>query len=95
MGEVTYTRMIIFILIGVYLVGLGFLIPTINKTIGDNAVSYKNESQQITDNTQEFTFITSITSLPLWFNTIFIIIPFVIFILIGITLFFPTGNAGA
>lgn len=89
----TVTRMILFIGIAVYLIGLGFLIPAMNNDLS-NGISATNSSNTLTSG-HDFNFVTSITSLPLWFNTIFVIIPFVAWIIIGISLFFPTGNAGA
>lgn len=90
------SRMIIFIVLICYLIGLGFMLPAINNLLDDNnKVLYDNSSRALPQDQTEFTFVTSITSLPLWFNTIFIMIPFIIMIIIGITFFIPTTNAGA
>lgn len=88
------SRMIIFIVVTIYLVGLGFLIPAINKDINQNKITYDSTGKAISTGTQQFNFITSITSLPIWFNIIAIVIPFIIWGLLLITFFLPTTNAG-
>lgn len=96
MSNSSPTRMILFIGIAIYLIGLGFLLPEMNKALSsDNQIEYDTTGSSLTSGTEEFNFVSSIQQLPLWFNTIFIVIPFIAEILIGITLFFPTGNAGA
>jgi hypothetical protein len=88
------TRMILFIGISIYLIALGFLIPAINKDVTASQIEMNSQNNTISGDTQ-FNFVTSITSLPIWFNTIFIIIPFILWLLLLISFFTPTVNAGA
>jgi hypothetical protein len=92
----TLTRMLLFIFLTIYLIALGFFIPAINNELaGNNQISYNYTSYTPPHQDESFNLITSISGLPLWFNTIFLLVPFIADIIVGITLFFPTGNAGA
>lgn len=91
------TRMTFFIVILFYLVGLGFLLPAINQWIvpQDRQIGTNSQNQTLLNQDTQFNLITSITTLPAWFNIIFIVIPFILWIGIGISFFIPTINPGA
>ena len=94
------TRTILIIVLTIYLVGLGFLIPAVNNAIvkesAKNIIHTTNSTSSIlTGNSEHFNLITSIVELPLWFNTIFIIIPFAILLILIALAVIPTINAGA
>lgn len=121
---VVFLKSVFLMLLTVYLVGLGFMLPAINNELNtDNQINYtainKNlpiqseanmdcdcgtitcaEYQLIYDRLPEgcnnavndngrVTLISTIAGLPLWFNTIFIVLPFIMWIILIVLMFMP------
>lgn len=93
------TRMIIFIALSIYLVLAGIsLAYIVTSNVFDNSITsgdYETANQSIQG--QQFNIMTNNTNLfpYFWISFLFVILPFILWIIIGISLFFPTGNAGA
>jgi hypothetical protein len=84
------------ILIGltIYLVALFFFIGAVNITT-NNSIKSESTDKSILAEATSVTIVTTITDFPIWFNTIFIIIPLIFEIYLIIASFFLTANAGA
>lgn len=91
------TRVLLLIVLSVYLVGLGFLLPSINTILpsDEQKIDFGSNDYSVSHTDTSFTLVNSISDLPTWFNWLFIILPSIIWVLVLATLFFPTGNAGA
>lgn len=87
------TRMQLFIILGIYLLAVGFLLSAVQVDIHD--VAFDSTEKAIPQTNYTWNLPYNISILPLWFNTIFILVPFISWLIILITLFFPTGNAGS
>lgn len=96
-------RVTVFLVCLFYLVGLAFLLNAMSETI---AIDYSTTSQGIG---QSFSFlgfnfmlgesflgnvVVSIANIPLWFNSIFIVMPFILMVTFGIMMWIPTIPSG-
>lgn len=86
------TRMVLFIVLGVYLLAVGFILSAVTIDI---PVSFDSSENAIPMTDYVWALPYNISILPIWFNTIFILVPFIAWLVILVTLFFPTGNAGS
>ena len=96
-------RTTVFIVCLIYLVGLAFLLNAMSETI---VINYETTSQSLGFSIsflgmkislgESFlgNIVLSIAVLPIWVNTIFIIIPSVLVIVFGIAQFIPTIPSG-
>lgn len=86
-----FLKIMFFGILTVYLVGLGFLLPEMNKILNpDNQINYNSIDKTIPQSDgQKVTLISTIGDLPLWFNTIFVILPFILWIISVIIIFLP------
>lgn len=96
-------RVTVFIICLFYLIGLGFLLNAMSETI---AIDYTESSQGFGNSFTflgfEFTIgesifgniVISIANLPLWINTLFIVIPSILLIYFGIMMWIPTIPSG-
>jgi hypothetical protein len=104
------SRIILFITLTVYLFLASILITAISNTSNiDYTTSskdyYSNDCKiklfgfglWCPENAehQSFTLLRTLSIEIAWISTILIGLPFIAWVVIGITLFFPTGNAGA
>ena len=87
------TRMLLFIMLGVYLLSVGMMLSAIQIDIP--SVEFNSTNADLPQTDYSWNLPNNISLLPLWFNIIFIIVPFIAFIITLVTLFFPTGNAGS
>lgn len=104
-----FTRMMIFISLLLYLIVAPIMLHFVGITFAQDEYTY--ESAQITEydlSGQNSTYeikgqsfgenkglLSGLTFLPWYINTVFIGVPFAIWIIIGISFFIPTTNAGA
>lgn len=117
-----FLKSIFLMVLTIYLVGLGFILPEINKTLNtDNQITYTTIDKTLYKQTEDtsncdcgvltcveystiygqlpegcnnvdmerVTLLSSISDLPLWFNTIFIIIPFIMWLILIVLMFLP------
>lgn len=86
------TRMLIFIGLVLYLLIAPFIISQIANTyhadFGMGEKEYKIKSERFGS------LITGLTVLSLWQNLLFFGIPFILIVILGLTFFLPTTNAG-
>jgi hypothetical protein len=87
------TRMILFITLGIYLLSVGMMLSAIQIDIP--SVEFDSTNTDLPQTDYSWNLPNNISLLPLWFNIIFIIVPFISEIIVLVTLFFPTGNAGS
>ena len=87
------TRMILFITLGVYLLSVGMMLSAIQIDVP--SVNFNSTNADIPQTDYSWNLPNNIDLLPLWFNILFIIVPFIAEIIVLVSLFFPTGNAGS
>jgi hypothetical protein len=98
------TRTGIFVLITVYLISIFFMLSAMTEsistidatstsgTIGGN-INFLGMQIGISDSILG-NFIISVASVPIWFNTIFIVLPFTIWTIFCIMMWIPTLPSG-
>jgi len=87
------TRMVLFITLGVYLLALGMMLSAISITVP--SIEFESSTQNLPQTDYQWNLPTNIKLLPIWINVLFILVPFIAWIIVLVTLFFPTGNAGS
>lgn len=87
------SRMMLFITIGIYLLSVGIMLSAIQLDITE--IQFDANAKEIPQTDYVWNLPYNVSILPLWFNTIFLLVPFIAWIVILVSLFFPTGNAGS
>jgi hypothetical protein len=87
------TRMVLFITLGVYLLALGMMLSAISITVP--SIEFESSTQNLPQTDYQWNLPNNIKLLPVWINVLFILVPFIAWIIVLVTLFFPTGNAGS
>lgn len=88
------SRITLFIALSIYLILAVFLMTGIG--IYFNSQARYEQSVSGVSEISGYQVMSKATFIPIaWIATVLVGIPFVAWVIIGITLFFPTGNAGA
>lgn len=98
-------RTTVIIILIVYLLSLGFILSAINT---DVSVNYSNENTTVGNSTYSIfgfelyhsdgislgNLVTNISDLPIWFNSLFILLPVILLTVFVILMFIPTIPPG-
>ena len=87
-----FLKSVFFTILTLYLVGIGFLLPSINTILNpNNPITYNSFDKNIEQSgqAQHVTLISTISDLPLWFNVMFIGIPFIMWCIVLVIMFLP------